>query len=56
MTNFENHFDNGEALIEENLEFEMGGRDIHPADDYSAKWTLLELFNDSLEYQFALIQ
>ena len=49
MTDFENHFDNGETVTEENLEFEMGGRSIHPADDGLAKWPLLDLFDNSLE-------
>lgn len=40
---------NNEITNDEELEFELGGRIIHPADDPSAKWSLLELFNDSLE-------
>ncbi|CAB4395944.1 unnamed protein product [Rhizophagus irregularis] len=49
MLDIENHLDNGENVNEEPIEFELGGRDIHPADDPLAKWDLLFLFNDSLE-------
>jgi|GEM_PF-5690262 len=49
MLDIENHLDNGEDINEEPLEFELGGRVIHPADDPLAKWNLLDLFNDSLE-------
>ncbi|RGB34187.1 hypothetical protein C1646_760843 [Rhizophagus diaphanus] len=49
MLDIKNHLDNGENVNEELIEFELGGRDIHPADDPLAKWDLLFLFNDSLE-------
>lgn len=49
MLDIENHLDNGEDINEEPLEFELGGRIIHPADDPLAKWNLLDLFNDSLD-------
>jgi len=49
MVDAENHVDNEEIMDNETLEFEFGGRIIHPAEDPSAKWNLLELFDDSLE-------
>lgn len=49
MLDIENHLDNGENINEEPVEFELGGRDIHPADDPLAKWDLLNLFNNLLE-------
>ncbi|CAG8761841.1 10560_t:CDS:1, partial [Racocetra fulgida] len=45
----EDNFDQNESSSNETLEFELGGRITHPADDPLAKWNLLDLFNDSLE-------
>ena len=49
MLDTENHLDNGDNISEEPIEFELGGRNIHPADDPTAKWDLLNLFDNSLE-------
>ncbi|CAG8548272.1 4703_t:CDS:1 [Scutellospora calospora] len=37
MLDAENHVDNEEIMDNETLEFEFGGRIIHPAEDLSAK-------------------
>ena len=49
MLDTENHLNNGDNVSEEPIEFELGGRIIHPADDPIAKCDLLNLFNNSLE-------
>src|SRR4051812_49019289 len=42
MVNAEN---NNERITETYDDFEVGGHDIHPADNTLAKWKLLDLFN-----------
>ncbi|CAG8471191.1 10201_t:CDS:2 [Cetraspora pellucida] len=45
----ENCLDNSNVVDSKPLEFELHGHIIHPVDNLSAKWSLLELFDDSLE-------
>ncbi|CAG8527218.1 2113_t:CDS:2 [Scutellospora calospora] len=47
--NDEDNFNQNESSSNEILEFELGGRITHLADDLLAKWNLLDLFNNSLE-------
>ncbi|CAG8559563.1 2405_t:CDS:1, partial [Scutellospora calospora] len=52
----ENQLDNGKIVDSEPLEFELHGHITHPVDDPLAKWSLLELFYDSLEALVFFVQ
>jgi hypothetical protein len=53
LGNRENKFDDDDDEIflstEWDNDFSLGGREIHPADDNTAKWNLNTLFEPSLE-------
>jgi hypothetical protein len=57
IVNIEDQLENGETIDNEILgfEFKFGSRITHPADDLSAKWKLLELFDDSLEAPISFV-
>jgi len=53
LGNRENQFENNDEEIflssEWNSDFNLAGREVHPADDETAKWHLITLFESSLE-------
>ncbi len=53
LGNRENQFENNDEEIflssEWNSDFNLAGREVHPADDETAKWRLITLFESSLE-------
>jgi len=53
LGNRENQFENNEDECflspEWNNDFDFAGRNVHPADDERAKWSLSTLFESSLE-------
>ena len=51
MTERENQFDNEEdnQLLEMAQSFHAAGRNVHPADDETAKWRLEYLFKENIK-------
>lgn len=56
MVDTENHLDSEDVIDEETYDFEVGGHNIHPADNSLAKWKLIDLFSESLEAPIYMIQ
>jgi hypothetical protein len=56
LGNRENHFENNDEEIflstEWNSDFNLAGREVHPADDKKAKWSLITLFESSFIFRF----
>jgi hypothetical protein len=45
----EDRLNNEDITGNETYDFEVGGHNVHPADNSLAKWKLVNLFNESLE-------
>ena len=56
MVDTENHLDSEDVIDEETYDFEVGGHNIHSADNSLAKWKLIDLFSESLEAPIYMIQ